>query len=356
MTGRGCSGAALALALAGCGVFPAFAPPRLVAPAGLDVTSLGVLPTAGTSRLVGTARVPDVGTAGRKVQAFAEHAAAGARVQVLDADLNPTAIEATADADGQFLLDLIPKNKSIVLQVTTTIDGKPATLHKVARPDAALACVKVDLATTLVADKMLSNGEKALFKADLPLENAPLLELFKAAELAAFEENIRRGLTFEDEDKPRIADILTGGVPGATISVSAVDLFDELATLAPQLVEDYHQKVFERPEAELRFSIKATGYVRNKDRKKQTISGAFTLALSGVAAGTRAVEFWFTSPDRVKLGEANAANGWSTTVDTFQYPDGPYGMVSILMPESGKKQALGSVEITIDNSYTGHCE
>lgn len=330
-------------------------------PKSLDITDLGIVVSEGTSKIIGSARLPDV-FANRKTQAVKERDTGKAKVEVLDANLNPTGFNTETDFDGQFFLDLLPKNKSYLIKVASEVDGKTAVMREVAHPTNGKECLTVDLATTIVADKILSPPGGALFKEDAALHGAPLMELIKPDELAKMKATIRKCIVIEEEDHARVAEILTAPGPGAgnaaaklTEEPLGAKLFDDLAKEVPALIEVYHQLVFERPEAELKFTIKATGLVRNKDRKKNRISGTFKLKLVDVKPKTKALEFWFNSSTTKKLGAATAANEWSVTIDTRKFPDGLYTMVSILDPEGGRKRALGSADIEIDNSFLSLC-
>ncbi|MBM3276304.1 MAG: hypothetical protein FJZ00_14215, partial [Candidatus Sericytochromatia bacterium] len=114
--------------------------------------------------------------------------------------------------------------------------------------------------------------------------------------------------------------------------------------------------VFVRPEAELRFGIAATGYVRSKKKQSLKLKGTYNLRFGDIKPGTKAIELWFPEPIQKKLGEGDAASAWTIPINTFQYPDGAYTMKTILAPQEGKKKALGSAEVEIDNSFRNQCE
>ncbi len=317
----------------------------LGSPSDLDVAEIAkYLAPDGKSKLLGSAKLPQLTQADRKTQAVGDPAS-GAKVELLDGNMQPTGIESTADADGLFSLENVPTGQTAIIKVTSVKNGQTATMRKVTRPSEALQCVKVDVASTMVTDKILSGSP--LFKSDPPLEGAPLIDLFKPERVEALEETIRKGLVVDEEGTKEIALIL------ADPKGDASKLFDDVVKDAPILVDVYHE-LFERPDSAIAIRIAAIGENHNQ-QKKRAISGVLKMQLQGVKAGTKAIEFWFSVPRREQWALADGANDFTVTLDTWKYPDGTYTMETVLVGANGKRKMLGKITIDIVNSVAGHC-
>lgn len=360
----------VALVAAGCSLLAGPQARQLLAPGSLDVDDLGVVALEGKSRVVGSVRIPKLGPVlkGFRLLTLETTPPRAGRVEALTSQLLPAGIEAEVDPDGQFLLDLVPRDTSLVLRVVSDRNGQVATMRKITRSETDLNCVKIDIASTMVADKILSAGREGLFKKEDPaLQNAPLIELFKPEELNRLEEKIRGSLEFKtEEDVTFVEQILKSQGPSADPATGrllvpdevlpAARLFDAMVKSLPELAEDYHQRVFERPEAELRFNIKATGLVRNRTKSRLKLKGKYNLRFGQLKPGTEAIELWFSTPITAKLGRGDIGNQWTIALNTFAYPDGQYTMKTLLKPFGGNKRPLGSTEVAIDNSFTELCK
>lgn len=315
-------------------------------PSDLEVAEIAkFLGPDGKSKLLGSAKLPQLAASDRKTQALGGESAAGAKVEVLDSKGQPTGIGTTADADGLFSLEGVPTGETAIIKVTSVINGQSATMRKITRPSEPLQCVKVDAATTMVTDKILSGTP--LFKGDPPLEGAPLVDLFKPERVDALEESIRKGLEIDAEGLKDIEKILVN--PNGDTST----IFDQVVKEAPILADVYHE-VFERPDSTIAIRVKVIGDNHNQQRKR-AISGVLKMQLQGVKAGTKAIEFWFSVPRREQWAQANSANDFTVTLDTWKYPDGTYTMETVLVGASGKRKMLGKITIDIVNSVASFC-
>lgn len=354
----------MALALAA-----ACASPVLPKPSLLNVNEqFAAILTDGTARLIGRARIPVASADGKSLS---EMPAAGARVVLLDTDFKTTVSVTIADADGNFQIDDVPRGGASILRISMTGTSTPQTVEKLVFPTTSVECVRVDLASSLLVDKIAANG---LLKPDPALSGRnDLLDLVKPDKLAEFEKDLRERLgTLPPEEiapllpetlKPTDPETLkatpspspgTTPAPGATPSPPS-SILDKLGSRDEQVADDYNN-IFERPDdASLVFRISAVGTNDGVAKEAQRISGLVDVALTGMPSDVTLCEVWTIIPSRRLLCTVDANASWRGRFDSWPMPLGPTNLDFIGHAASGKR-VLQRLPVIVDNSVSNLCK
>ncbi|MEB3204784.1 MAG: carboxypeptidase-like regulatory domain-containing protein [Candidatus Sericytochromatia bacterium] len=348
---------AVAVALAA-----ACASPVLPKPSLLNVNEqFAAILTDGTARLIGRARIPVASADGRSVT---EVPAAGARVVLLDTDFKTTVSVAIADANGQFQIDDVPRGGASILRITLT-GATSQTVEKLVYPTTSVECVTVDLASSLVVDKIAANG---LLKPDPSLEGrSDLLDLVKPDKLAAFEEELRDKIatlppaeiapllpeTLKPTDPDAIKATPSPGPGGAPTAPGSI--LDKIGSEDEQVADNYND-IFVRPEdASLVFRISAVGTNAGVPKGAQRISGLVDVALTGMPSDVTLCEVWTIIPSRRLLCTVTGEGNWKGRFDSWPMPLGPTNLDFIGHAASGKR-VLQRLPVIVDNSVSNLCK
>lgn len=339
---------ALVLGVAGCQVL------EIPSAKELAVSSAGVVgdvqASLGTAMIMGSAQQPLDAGAGFSTQSTS----AGMQVELMEwrnGAMQPTGVRTQTNADGDFTLVNVPRGVTAMIRVTAD-DGSGMTMRKLTRVEQAVQCVKVDLATTVVADKIRSNDP--LVQSDPALDGADLPELTRTDRLEAFEKEVRKLIAEAGSTLTRtqITSVLGEHVQDDG-SQNAATLFNAMVAGKPTLVESY-QHVFERLEAAIGVRISAVGINHNLHDNRRTVSGVMQLQIVEPPKGTTGIEFWFSSPKKDLVATASAAADWTTKLDTWKHPDGYYTLDAVAVV-GGRRKLLGKLLFIINNSVAVHC-
>ncbi len=332
----------VALMTAGC---PGAAPEL----AALDITRVAkVSVDQGTSKVMGTVRLPagalDTLATDPQRWVFVE----GATVALEDGSGNPFPglSRVRTDASGAFSLDGVPRGVSVRVRVSLEAGDRIFRMQKLLRPGEPLSCSHVDLATTVVADKLLSGSPLILH--DPGLQGAELVELFKPEALEDVEATVRQWIVGNPSD-PEIwrAGLSQGGL---------ADRFDAIAQQVSGLAQAYHG-VFDRADSSLTVRIAAVGTnMVGQAPDIPSVSGILTFQVSEAPAGTERVEYWMLGNGvRQKVGEGTEPIAYKVTFDSWGLRDGSYSLVPVVVGRDGSRQMLNNYRLMVDNSVATQC-
>lgn len=233
----------------------------------------------------------------------------------------------------------------MVLRAEIPVGDRTYVLKKLLRPTEALTCAHVDLATTVVADKLL--GTHPLVKPDPGLMGADLFELFHPARLLGVEAIFRKRL---DKAPPPSRDDVRDALTVAQTS----GIFDLLEPLTSGGGDAYHG-MFDRPDSSLDIRISAVGTNSIGVKERPTVFGILRFKVMGAPAGTARVEFWAKSDRQEKVAEGTASPDFTASLDTWTLPDGEYTFDTIAVSETNRRRLLGQTFVRIENSIGNHC-
>lgn len=316
--------------------------------ASLEVQRIAsVVVSEGTSRVMGTVRLPASLLAGTGDTLEGLAFATEGRLELLDASGQPISQVAAVnvDAQGNYAFPAVPLGISMLMRAEIPVGGQTLVLKKLIRPTEALTCAHVDLATTVVADKVMA--AQPLVKHDPGLVGADLFELFHPARLLGVESLFRQQIALAP---PPGIDVVRAALVGADTSA----LFDQLEGMRAGAGDAYHD-MFDRPDSSLDIRIAAAGTnsIGVKDRSK--IFGIIRFKVVNAPAGTARVEFWAKSKSQVKIAEGTASPDFAATLDTWTLADGEYTFDTIAISESNKRRLLGQTFVRIENTIGNHC-
>jgi len=321
--------------------------------------------TDGTALLLGRARIPVAGAADASLS---ELPAAGATVILLARDFKTEISRATADGSGNFRIQDVPRGGASILRVVHESDAGTRTLEKLVFPTTSVECVRVDLASSLLVDKIASNG---LLKPDPLLSGRDdLLDLVQPDKLSSFEKDIRDKLSklptqdvtdlLQEALKPtEVPDPAATPVPGSGSGAgggtgSGNSLLDRLGAKDDAVADDYND-IFVRPdEASLTFNISATGFNSGVPDDLQRISGVVSLSLTGMPDDVTSCELWTLIPERRLLVTLTRAASWAGEFNSWPMPQGPTNLDFIGITPAGKR-VLQRLPVFVDNSVSQLC-
>ncbi|HEY9898170.1 MAG TPA: hypothetical protein V6D00_03205 [Pantanalinema sp.] len=306
-----------------------------------------VVVSDGTSRVMGTVRLPEslLGQGGDRLDS--PRGIAGAELTLLDASGQPIPNTATvrSDAEGLFSIPSAPLGVSMVLRAQAVVGSRTLTLKKLLRPSQALTCAHLDLASTVIADKLLS--AQPLLVLDPGLVGADLFELFNPVRLQEVEKLLRRRI--DQSPPPGVAEVGDALAAGDTSQV-----FDLFAAGSLDITNGY-QDVFERPDSSLVLRISAVGTNSVGIKERPVAFGVLRLKVFNAPEGTTRVEFWAKSDRQIKIGESAIGPEFESTFDTWSVPDGDYTFDTIVVTTSNRRKLLGQTFVTIQNTLENFC-
>ncbi|MEB3299514.1 MAG: carboxypeptidase-like regulatory domain-containing protein [Candidatus Sericytochromatia bacterium] len=350
------AGTLLLLALAAC-ASPVLPKPRLL---NVDEEFAARL-TDGTARLIGRARLPLVEASGSRLS---EAPAAGATVVLLGTDFKTEISRTTTDSDGNFRIDNVPRGGASILRVTRGGGAETQAIEKLVFPTTSVECVRVDLASSLLVDKIAANG---LLKPDPLLSGrTDLLDLVKPDKLAEFEKELRDKLDDlpPSEVAPLLEDALKATDPSAPspspppgdagAGVVEGTLLDKLGSQDSTVADNYNDIFVKPEEASLTFRISATGYNTGVPRSAQRVSGMVKVSLTGMPQDVTTCELWTIMPDRRQLLTLTGDKGWQGEFDSWSMSSGPTNLDFIGIAPGGKR-VLQRLPVIVDNSVSNLC-
>ena len=270
------------------------------------------------------------------------------QVQVVDSKGNPLpgVSSVLTASDGSYLLPRVPIGTSMLVEgIIPTNNGQPIKLHKFLRPSDSLTCGKVNLATTLVADKLTSNNP--LVKSDPALAGSDLFDLVDPTKLQAIEDDVQQALSGPNAPSPQaLANALAQGTTTA--------VFDQLVQTSPAIGDAYQQS-FARPDSSIGVKIMAVGKnnatIKGGDGSNgTTVVGIMSLKTEGAPTDTVKIEYWLNGK---KILEAPPPG--VTTLDTWNYPNGPYTLEAFAVRSDGSRESLCRTFMVINNSLDMLC-
>ncbi|MEB3188418.1 MAG: carboxypeptidase-like regulatory domain-containing protein [bacterium] len=323
--------------------------------------------TDGTALLLGRARLPVVATPGASLS---EEPAAGATVVLLARDFKTEISRATTDGSGNFRIQNVPRGGASILRITHESKAGSRTIEKLVFPTTSVECVRVDLASSLLVDKIASNG---LLKPDPLLSGRDdLLDLVQPDKLANFEKDLRDQLAklptdgvndlLDEALKPtEIPDPTASPSPGTGSGSNSgggpsagQSLLDRLGQKDENVAENYND-IFVRPdEASLTFNISAIGFNDGVAKDAQRISGVVSVNLTGMPADVSTCELWTIYPERRLLVTLSDKAAWAGEFDSWPIPQGPTNLDFIGITVAGKR-VLQRLPVIIDNSVSELC-
>ncbi|MNX74006.1 hypothetical protein D3C86_1054240 [compost metagenome] len=306
-----------------------------------------VVVSDGTSRVMGTVRLPAslLGQGGERFDL--PRGIAAADLTLLNAAGQPIPSTATVqtDAAGAFSIPAAPLGVSMVLRAQVQVNGRTLTLKKLLRPSDALTCAHLDLASTVIADKVLST--RPLLVPDPGLVGAELFELFNPFRLQEVEKSLRRRI---DQAPPpgvsEVADALAMG--------DASQVFDQLVAGSAEITDAY-QGAFERPDSSLAIRIAAVGTNSLGVKERPVVFGVLRLRVLNAPADVARVEVWAKSDTQIKVGESAVGPDFESTFDTWTVPDGDYTLDTIVVTTANRRKLLGQTFVTIQNTLENLC-
>lgn len=249
----------------------------------------------------------------------------------------------TTNGTGGYELPQVPVGRAMIVEGVIQTTTGPIRLRKYLRPSEALSCANVDLATTMVVDKLTSGSP--LVSSDPGLAGSDLFELVDPAKLQEVEAALRETLVSDKAPTPSeaIAALQGGGTDA---------LFDRVAAEKPELGSTY-QETFERPDSSLGVRIAAVGENRAPipGADGPLVIGVMDLKVAGAPPGARRIEYRISGK---VVAEGPAPTG-ATTLDTWTLPNGPCTLeASAVMPD-GRREVLSRTYMVIRNSLDMHC-
>lgn len=315
----------------------------------LDITRVAkVSVDQGTSKVMGTVRIPagalDAQASDPQRWVFVE----GATVAVADANGNPVAglSSVRTDASGAFSFDGVPRGVSVRVRVSVETGDRTYRMQKLLRPGEPLTCSHVDLATTVVADKLLSASP--LLQQDPGLQGADLVELFKSEALEDVETSVRRWIV----GNPLDPEVWRVGLSQGGLAAR----LEAIAQQVPGLSQAYHD-AFERADSSLTVKIAAVGTnTVGQAPDIPSVSGILTFQVSEAPAGTERVEYWMLGNGvRQKVAEGKEGPAFKETFDSWGLPDGSYSLAPVVVGRDGSRQMLNNYRLMVDNSVATQC-
>lgn len=266
------------------------------------------------------------------------------KVRVVDLKGDPLQGVSTVqtDKDGTFTLSQVPVGSTILVEGLLETHGQLIKLHKYLKPTEALTCAKVDLASTLVADKIISSNP--LIKNDPGLQGSNIADLVNPDKLQQVEDDLRKALDSDSAPAPqKLSDALVAG--------TVPTVFDQLVEDAPYLGTSY-QQTFERLDGSLGIRVAAVGSNTATIRGKEgpTVMGVMTLKPSGTPPGTVRVEYWLNNQ---KIREVPFPG--ESALDTWSLPNGPCTLEVIAVGGDGHRETLAQTYMVIRNLPDALC-
>lgn len=334
---------------------------------GLEATRISKLTTtAGTSTVMGTFSLPSSVVSNNSGSLISNNAgslvsnnAASYRISALGSPVGlpdvavrlidgrgnplPNIPPVTTALSGGYELPMVPVGKAIIIEGRIETTSGTIKLRKYLRPSESLSCANVDLATTMVVDKLTSGSP--LVTQDPGLAGSDLFELVDPARLQEVESAVREALAGDNAPTP---DEALSALQGGKVAV----LFDELATETPTLGTVY-QETFERPESSLGIRIAAVGENRAAIPKSDgpVVTGVLDLKLSGAPFTTSRVEYRIAGTTVAEgLGPVGPAS-----LDTWTLPNGPCTLEAVAIMADGRREVHSRTYMVIRNSLDMHC-
>lgn len=299
------------------------------------VRTAKVLTSEGTTRIMGGV---SLGEAASK----ASFEAMAVSLRVADGSPLPGAPEAAVQKNGHFTVDRVPVGQAMRVQGTFAFDGQPVALERYLRPTESLSCARIDLASTLISQKLLSSNP--LVSADEALEGAQLFELVNPAKLEVIETSLRKAIETHPSITPEeiVAAIRAG-------NTSAI--FDLLMSDLPDLAALY-QGMFDRPDSSL--GIRISGVGRNTapvpGTETSIVFGVISLAVQGSHPETLRIEYWLNGR---KILESSP--GQQVSLNTWEYPNQPHSLETVAILPGGRKEVLSRTYLVIRNTLDLYC-
>lgn len=315
---------------------------------GLEVQRVAsVVVSEGTSRVMGTVRLPASLLDGTGASLDAPTFVTSGRLTLLDADGQPIpqTEPAEVDAQGGYSFPAVPLGVSMVLRAEIPVGDRTLVLKKLIRATDALTCAHVDLATTLVADKLFS--ATPLVKPDPGLAGADLFELFHPARLLGVEAHFRQRLDLAPP--PSLEDVRDALVAGDTSGI-----FNLVEPLATGSGDAYHD-MFERPDSSLDIRISAVGTNSVPIKERPKVFGVLRFKVLNAPEGIARIEYWAKSSRPEKVAEASDTPDFLATWDSWTLPDGDYTFDTIAVFENNRRRLLGQTFVRIENTIGNHC-
>lgn len=317
----------------------------------IDITRIAkVSVVPGTSKVLGTVRLPRAIVDGKSNGLLDDLVTVpGAVLRLVDENrqliANTTSV--TSDAGGVFAFPRVPLGTSMTLQAEVNLHGKTLRLSKVLRPTEALTCAHVDLATTLLADQLLSASP--LLERDEALEGADLYNLFIPSRSLDVEAHVRSGL--KQRPSGSLTDLLAKLTQGDTASLLG-ELAQQDSTLTPA-----YMNIFERPDSSLAINIRTSAIGTNSIgiEKRNLIFGVVTFKVVGAPANTARMEYWAKSTSQQKVAESTIRETWEASLDTWTLPDGDTTLDTVAILDNGKKVLVGRSYLSIQNTIANVC-
>lgn len=323
-------------------------------PRGLELTRVAKFVTEqGTSKIMGNIKLPSgvlssltannaatfrISTLGSAVPL------SNVQVRVVDlkGDPVPGISAVQSESDGSFTLPQVPVGSSLLVEGLLEGNGAVIKLRKYIKPTEALTCAKVDLASTLIADKITSNTP--LVTNDPGLQGSNLADLVNPDRLQQVEEVLRQAL--ESQTAPGPQDLSNALVAG-----TAPTMFDQLVEQAPELGATY-QQTFERLDSSLGVRVAAIGNnaATIKGKEGPPVMGVMTLKPSGAPAGTVRIEYWLNNQ---KLRDLPFPG--ESSLDTWTFPNGPCTLEVIAVGADGRRDSLAKTYMVIRNLPDALC-
>jgi len=318
-------------------------------PRTIDITRIAkVMVSPGTSKVLGTVRIPQalltgsgatspnelVTVSGATLRLVNEHGAAIASTQI-------------TDADGVFSFSEVPLGVSMTLEAEVPVNGKTLRLAKLIRPTEALTCAHVDLATTLLANKLLSTVP--LLASDPGLEGADLYNLYMPLRLEDVESHVRT--TLRQGLPTSVDDFITQLTQG-----DAASILNQMAQHDSKLVTDY-QNIFERPDSSLVIDLTTSAVGTNSigANARNLVFGVLTFKVTGAPEGAARIEYWAKAATQQKVAESTKTDTWEATLNSWNLPDGDYTIDTIAILGNGKKVLVGKSYLQIQNTIANFC-
>lgn len=318
---------------------------------GLEATRVAkIVSDGGSTTLMGALKLPgsivsNNGASYRVLTLDPEVPLPQATVQVVDAKgiPLPDLPAVSSDDRGGFSLPRVPVGISLLVQGRFAVGGREVILRKYLRGSESLTCANMDLASTLVAEKLTS---KSPLVADDPgLAGSDLFELADPAKLAQVESALRATLRGDAvPSSAAIAEALSTG--------KSSQIFDQVAAESPAIREAY-QQIFQRPESTLGVRIAAVGQNRAKVPQADgpLVIGVMQLKVFGVPPDTVRIEYWLAGK---KLLETQDLTG-KAALDTWSLPNGPCTIEGIAVRADGSREVVTRNYMVIRNSLELHC-
>jgi hypothetical protein len=330
------------LAIAACR--PASQVTSVQAPASLAVERMAkVVVSNGTSRLMGSIRMPAplLHHPGLPSQL---DLVPDATISVLtgQTQLGPDA-KAIAVSGGQFIVKEVPVGGPLLLQATVQASGYSFVLKKLLHPSEALTCAHMDLATTLVADQIMSASP--LLTPDDGLSGADLIQLFDIARLEQLEAKVRARIP------DKYATLI--GLPAALTAGATAPYLAKIIGDDPTLVSQY-QAVFDRPDSSVNIRIASVGTSSVRTGDRAPVFGVLHFKVTGADPDAQRIEYWLLQQSQQKIGESTVGPSFDYTFDTWGTANGDYSLDTVEVTPKRRK-LLGVTPISIQNGVPSFC-